>query len=109
VISTPVAERRVEKFLTGSVRVPVSGPFGDLVCALLEPSSEDSFFSWGFFLEIIQATEYVEGYVMEPMAERMLGEDPVLAREFEDKLKSDDYFRNSPKERLQLFYKRTPF
>jgi hypothetical protein len=109
VISTPVAERRVEKFLAGSVRVPVSAPFGDLVCALLEPSSEDSFFSWGFFLEIIQATEYVEGYVMEPMAERMLGEDPVLAREFEDKLKSDDYFRNSPKERLQWFYKRTPF
>ena len=109
VISTPVAERRVEKFLAGSVRVPVSAPFGDLVCALLEPASEDSFFSWGFFLEVIQATEYVEAYVMEPIAEKMLGEDPVLAREFEDKLKSDHQFRNSPKERLQWFYKRTPF
>jgi len=109
VIGLPAAERRVEKFSAGSVRVPVSAPFGDLVCALLEPASEDSFFSWGFFLEIIQTTEYVEAYVMEPMAEKMLGEDPALAREFEEKLKSDDRFRNNPKERLQWFYQRTPF
>ena len=109
VSGTPVAERRVEKFLAGSVRVPVSAPFGDLVCALLEPGSEDSFFSWGFFLEIMQTTEYVEAYVMEPMAEKMLGEDPALAEEFELKLKSDDQFRNNPKERLQWFYQRTPF
>ena len=109
VIGTPVVERRIEKFPTGSVRVPVSPPFGDLVCALLEPASEDSFFSWGFFLEIMQTTEYVEAYVMEPMAEKMLAEDPSLAREFEDKLKSDDEFQGSPKERLQWFYRRTPF
>ena len=105
----PVAERRFEKFPAGSVRVPVSAPFGDLVCALLEPASEDSFFSWGFFLEIIQTTEYVEAYVMEPMAEKMLREDSALAREFEDKLKADHQFRNNPKERLQWFYQRTPF
>jgi murein tripeptide amidase MpaA len=109
VIGIPVMEVRIEKFLSGSVRVPVSAPFGDLICALLEPASEDSFFSWGFFLEIIQTTEYVEAYVMEPMAEKMLGEDPALAREFEDKLKSDDHFRNNPKARLQWFYQRTPF
>jgi murein tripeptide amidase MpaA len=109
VIGIPVVERRIGKFLAGSVRVPVSAPFGDLICALLEPASEDSFFSWGFFLEIIQTTEYVEAYVMEPMAEKMLGEVPALAREFEDKLKSDDHFRNNPKVRLQWFYQRTPF
>ena len=87
----------------------MTAPFGDLVCALLEPASEDSFFSWGFFLEIVQTTEYVEGYVMEPMAEKMLAEDSALAREFEDRLKSDDQFRNNPQERLQWFYQRTPF
>jgi hypothetical protein len=109
VIGTFAAEHCVEKFLPGSVRVPVSAPFGDLICALLEPASEDSFFSWGFFLEIIQATEYVEAYVMEPMAEKMLVKDPALAREFEEKLKLDDHFRDNPKERLQWFYQRTPF
>jgi hypothetical protein len=34
---------------------------------------------------------------MEPMAEKMLGEDPALAREFGDKLESDDRFRNNSK------------
>ena len=75
---------------------------------LLETTSEDSFFSWGFFLEIIQATEYVEAYVMEPMAEKML-KDPALALEFEEKLKLDNRFRDNPKERLQWFYQQTPF
>ena len=46
---------------------------------------------------------------MEPMAEKMLGEDPALAREFGDKLESDDRFRNNSKARLQWFYQRTPF
>jgi hypothetical protein len=108
-IGTFAAEHRVEKFLPGSVRVPVLAPFGDLVCALLEPASEDSFFSWGFFLEIIQATKYVEAYVMEPMAEKMLEKDPALALEFEEKLKLDNRFRDNPKERLQWFYQQTPF
>ena len=39
---------------------------------LLEPDGPDSFFQWGFFLACLQRTEYVEGYVMEPLAERML-------------------------------------
>ena len=46
---------------------------------------------------------------MEPMAEKMLAEDPALAREFGDKLESDDRFRNNSKARLQWFYQRTPF
>jgi hypothetical protein len=46
---------------------------------------------------------------MEPMAEKMLAKDPALALEFEEKLKSDDHFRDSQKERLQWFYQRTPF
>lgn len=109
VTGTPVAERRLERFPARSVRVPVKPPFGDLICALLEPASADSFFSWGFFLEIIQTTEYVEGYIMEPMAEKMLADDPALALEFERKLQEDEEFRDSPTDRLLWFYRRTPF
>jgi hypothetical protein len=46
---------------------------------------------------------------MEPMTEKMLGKDPALALEFEEKLKLDDHFRDNPKERLQWFYQQTPF
>jgi len=105
----PVAEKRTERFATGSVRVPMDQPLGDLAAILCEPASPDSFFQWGFFHEVLQQTEYIEQYVIEPMAERMLAADPKLAQEFRDKLASDEAFRGSAKERLRWFYTRTPF
>ena len=88
-------ERRRETFAPGSVRVPTDQPLGDLVMLLLEPAAPDSFFSWGFFHEVLQPTEYVEAYVMEPMAERMLAEDPALKEAFEKKLREDPAFAGS--------------
>ena len=76
---------------------------------LLEPESPDSFFQWGFFHEILQPTEYVEGYVMEPMAEKMLADSPDLRRAFTQKLLDDPAFAASPEARLQWFYGQTPF
>jgi hypothetical protein len=73
-----VAERHAQTFAAGSVRVAVDQPLGSLAALLLEPESPDSFFQWGFFLEVLQRTEYVEGYVMEPTARKMLEADPDL-------------------------------
>ena len=84
-------------------------PLGDLAMLLLEPQSVDSFFQWGYFLEILQQTEYFEGYVMEPMAQAMLEEDPDLAAAFEQKLLDDPVFAGDPEARLRFFYERTPF
>ena len=58
---------------------------------------------------MLQQTEYIEGYILEPMAERMLASDPKLAEEFRQKLETDEAFRASPKDRLRWFYARTPF
>ena len=108
VTAKPVTERRRETFPKGSVRIPTDQPLGELAALLLEPESPDSLFQWGFFHEVFQRTEYVEGYVMEPMAERMLAEDPALAAEFEKRLE-DEEFANNPRARLQWFYAKTPF
>ncbi len=105
----PVAEKRTERFGAGSVRVSTDQPLGDLAVILCEPTSPDSFFQWGFFNEVLQQTEYIEEYVIEPMAERMLAADPKLAQKFREKLAKDAAFRGSPKERLRWFYAKTPF
>jgi hypothetical protein len=102
-------ERRRERFPAGSVRVSTDQPLGDLAVLLLDPASPDSFFQWGFFQEALQPTEYVENYVMEPMAARMLAEDAALRAEFQRKLEQDAAFAASPAQRLQWFYRRTPF
>jgi murein tripeptide amidase MpaA len=102
-------ERRRERYPAGSVRVPTDQPLGDLAVVLLDPTSPDSFFQWGFFLEVLQATEYVEGYVMDPTAERLLAADPALRKEYEQRLKDDPAFAAKPDERLLWLYRRTPF
>jgi hypothetical protein len=103
------AEIRQETFPSGSVRVPTAQPLGDLAVALLEPQSNDSFLAWGFFLEILQRTEFIEGYVLAPMAERMLATEPKLKAEFETKLRDDPIFAADPEARKRWFYQRTPY
>lgn len=104
-----VPEKRREKFAAGSVRISTDQPLGELVTTLLEPMSPDSFLRWGFYNEILQRTEYIDAYVLEPMAERMMKEDPKLADEFMKKLASDKEFAASSTKRLEFFYQRTPF
>lgn len=102
-------ESREETFAPGSVRVPTDQPLGDVAIALLEPQSTDSFLAWGFFTEILQRTEYIEGYVIAPLAEKMLADDPKLQAEFAAKLAADPKFAADPTARLQWFYQRTKF
>ena len=82
-----LAERRRETFAPGAVRVPTDQPLGDLAMLLLEPAAPDSFFAWGFFHEVLQPTEHVEAYIIEPMAEGMMAEDPQLRAGFEQRLR----------------------
>jgi hypothetical protein len=103
------AEVRTETFPIGSVRVPTDQPLGNLALALLEPECHDSLFAWGFFLEILQRTEYIEGYAIAPLAERMLAGDSKLKAEFEAKLASDPGFATNQTARLQWFYARSPY
>ena len=109
VTATEVRERRRERMPAGSVRVSTDQPLGTLATLLLEPSSPDSLFQWGFFNSALSPTEYVEAYIMEPTAERMLAEDPRLAEEFRAKVENDERFRSDPRARLQWLYERTPW
>lgn len=107
VTASETPERRRETFPAGSVRVTTDHPLGTLAALLLEPAAPDSLFQWGFFNSILSPTEYVEGYIMEPMAEKMLAEDPKLADEFRAKVESDATFRGDPRARLQWLYEKT--
>jgi hypothetical protein len=96
-------------FPAGSVRIPVDQELGDLAALLLEPSSGDSFFQWGFFLQVFSRTEYAETYALEPLAEKMLKDSPQLRQEFEEKKAGDLKFAADPEAILRWFYQRSPF
>ncbi|PIB36056.1 hypothetical protein BFP72_11955 [Reichenbachiella sp. 5M10] len=93
----------------GSVRVTTDQPLGALVALLLEPDSPDSFLQWGYFHSIFSRTEYIEEYVIEPMAEQMLAEDEELARRFAEKKAKDKEFAESPRAIYAWFYAQSPY
>jgi len=109
VTAKTTSERRHETFPAGSIRIPTDQPLGTLAVLLLEPASPDSFFQWGLFDSVLSVTEYVEPYIMEPTAQKMLEADPKLEEEFRAKVANDEAFRANPTERLYWFYRQTPF
>lgn len=104
-----VIEHHTVEYPAGSAVISTDQPLGDLAIVLLEPNHPDSFFQWGYFLEILERTEYVEPYFMEPYAQKMLTEDPELEAEFKAKIKNDSTFRSNPNQILQWFYSKSPY
>jgi hypothetical protein len=92
----------------GSLFVPIAQPRARLVLHLLEPMAPDSLAGWGFFNGVFERKEYMEAYVAEAEARRMLEADPALRKEFEAKLAADAAFAASPGARLDFFYRRHP-
>src|SRR6187401_380802 len=109
VTGTTSSETRKQLFASGAVYISTDQPLGDLAMLLLEPASKDSYFSWGFFHSIFQRTEYIEAYIMEPMAKKMLEESPALQKEFEEKKAADKAFANDQNAILTWFYSKTKF
>ena len=92
----------------GSLFVPIAQAKSHLLMTLLEPRGVDSFVSWGFFNNAFERKEYMEAYVAEEVAEKMLKEDPALMAAFEKRLAEDPMFAGSPTARLDFFYQRHP-
>jgi hypothetical protein len=92
----------------GSLFVPVAQPRARLALHLLEPEAPDSFVAWGSLNAAFEQKEYMEAYVTEAEARRMLAADPALEQEFEARLRADKVFAASPDARLRFFYERHP-
>ena len=97
------------KLPNGTFIIPTNQRTLRVIVNLLEPMSPDSFVKWGFFNSIFERKEYAEAFIMEPIAKQMLKDDPKLSKEFYAKLESDENFRNSPLERLDFFYRKSPY
>ena len=76
----------------GSLFVPIAQAKSRLVMALLEPLAPDALLAWGRFNNAFERKEYMEDYVAEEEARKMLAKDPALKAAFEQKLKDDPNF-----------------
>jgi hypothetical protein len=101
---------RAEKhsLAAGSLFVPIDQPRAYLVLHLLDPTAPDSLVQWGYFNAMFEQKEYMEEYVLEAEARRMLARDPKLKEEFERRMRDDAKFAADPEQRLRFFYLRHP-
>jgi hypothetical protein len=93
----------------GALVVPMNHRAARVAMYLLEPGSPDSLVRWGFFNTLFEQKEYFSPYVFEPLAAKMLAENPTLKAEFEAKIKNEPEFAKSPRDRLFWLYERSPW
>ncbi len=104
--TNPTKETRT--FPANSIIISLEQEAANVAIHLLEPDAPDSFMFWGFFSAIFEQKEYGEGYVIEKLAREMLAKDENLRKEFEEKLKDENFAKN-PRARLTFFYERSPY
>jgi hypothetical protein len=92
--------------VAGALYVPIAQPKARLVVALLEPQAPDSLLAWGEFNNFFERKEYMEAYVAEEVARKMLAADPALKQQFDERVRSDAKFAADPRARLDFFYSR---
>ena len=92
----------------GALYVPLDTPLSPVVMHLLEPEGPDSLFAWGELSAALEMKEYIDSRVLDPLAEKLLKQDPKLAAEWETKLK-DPKFAADSRARYHFFYSRTPY
>ncbi len=103
----PLREERT--FPAGTAVVDLRQRAARVAVHALEPEAPDSFLQWGFFDPVFSRAEYIEDYVIEPMAARMVAEDPDLAAELARRKAEDPEFAADPRAIRDWFYRRTPY
>ncbi len=92
----------------GALFVPIDQPRALLLMHILEPIAPDSLVSWGFFDAAFEQKEYMEDYVLEEEARKLLAADRSLRAAFEAELARDPALAKDPRRRLRFFYRRHP-
>lgn len=96
------------KFNKGDLYIPTNQKGLRYLLETLEAEAKDSFFNWNYFDTILQQKEGYSSYVFEDIAEEFLRENPLVKDAFDQKLKSDNKFAETPSAQLYWIYQQTP-
>lgn len=93
----------------GSWWIPMKQRRARLILSMLEPAGPDALAHWGFMNQIFEGREGAGDYLTEPVARRMMADNPQLRDEFEAKLASDAAFAADSRARLQWWMQRSKY
>jgi len=97
------------KFLKGDYVITVNQQSKRYIIEMLEPTGDDSFFSWNFFDAILQQKEGYSDYRWEDLAAEVLQKDPALKAKLEEKKAADPKFAANGSAQLDFIYKNSPY
>lgn len=97
------------KFLKGDYLIYLNQAANRFLVEMLEPTGDDSYFSWNFFDAILQQKEGYSDYRWEDMAAEILKKDTVLQKKLAEKKNSDPKFAANSNAILDFIYRRSPY
>ena len=92
----------------GAIFVPTHQRLVRILVHLMDPAGPDSFAQWGFLTPAFEKKEYIETYVIEEQARKLLEHDDKLRSEFDAAMAKDPELRQSPERIREWFYRRHP-
>tara|TARA_B100000524_G_scaffold348482_1_gene253369 strand:+ start:21105 stop:22823 length:1719 start_codon:yes stop_codon:yes gene_type:complete len=107
-VQVSLGERAVA-LKAGDVRISSNQERASFIHSVLQPESEDSYFTWNFFDSYLQQKEYFSSYVFIDKIEEILNNDTELRTAYESKMNADKDFRESEWAQLYFIYKSSPY
>ncbi|HCT22999.1 MAG TPA: hypothetical protein DIW54_06560, partial [Chitinophagaceae bacterium] len=96
-------------FLKGDYLIPTGQRADRFLVEVLEPTMDDSYFSWNFFDAILQQKEGYSAYRWEDVAAEWLNKNPNLRKQLEEKKLADPKFAANANAQLDFVYKNSPY
>ncbi len=97
------------RFLKGDYLIPTGQRADRFLVEVLEPTMDDSYFSWNFFDAILQQKEGYSAYRWEDVAAEWLNKNPNLRKQLEEKKQADPKFAANANAQLDFVYKNSPY
>lgn len=97
------------QFLKGDYVINLNQPANRYLTQMLEPTGDDSFFSWNFFDAILQEKEGYSEYRWNDIAVEYLKDHPELKDKLDAKKQSDSAFAKNASAQFEFIYKNSPY
>lgn len=97
------------KLKSGDLIIPTKQNSAMFLHSVLQPKTEDSYFSWNFFDSYLQEKEYFSNYVFIDKIQEILDSDSKLKEEYMRKKNEDESFRNSEWQQLYFIYSNSSY
>ena len=97
------------KFRKGDYFIPMDQPANKFLIEVLEPTCEDSYFTWNFFDPILGQKEGFSGYAFEDIAAGYLRVNPDLQQKLKQRRDTDTTFAKSAGQQLNFVYQNSPW